>query len=134
MCQLVANRPDAIGSLPLSAQDVKQVDPGRFGAGDRHDEPRSVTVVHNEQRPTHRLSTVDMIVRSLPNALPPSAITIRIRAFSLDDQPVLPVTRHGRRLGQMAALGGIDGDTEQKRAAGQEERCPVHPEAMAGVA
>ncbi|MBP2328589.1 hypothetical protein JOF56_008974 [Kibdelosporangium banguiense] len=37
-------------------------------------------------------------------------------------QPPSPNNAAWAQLGQMAALGGIDGDAEQKRAAGQEER------------
>src|SRR5215467_4975703 len=45
-----------------------------------------------------------------------------------------PVRRYFLRLGEVSAPGEVDGDAEEQCARGQEVRCPVHPEAVAGVA
>src|SRR6478672_11298284 len=47
---------------------------------------------------------------------------------------VSAVGRDGRRLAHVAALSQVDGDAEQQRTGSQEERRPVDPEAVAGVA
>src|SRR5438874_9364468 len=48
--------------------------------------------------------------------------------------PVSPVGRDGRWLAHVAALAQVNRDAQQQRAGRQEERRPVDPEAVAGVA
>src|SRR5215813_9056578 len=87
-------------------------------------------------RPSSTALTIVEKLSSVRIITAASLVTPEPRTCLTGDAPerASPVGRHGAGLGHVAPLCPVDGNAEHHRARGQEERCPVHPEAVSGVA
>src|SRR6476469_8640264 len=81
--------------------------------------------------PTPMNAACLMVSRADGIGAPPASLAVTNAA---PGQWRSPVGRDGLGLGHRAALTLVHRDAEQQRPAGEEERRPVDPEAVAGVA